>query len=81
LNFSPLLRHIVQAMATAVEQAAAVLVLASRNYRESENCRSEASYAYQKRKPIIPIMAQGGYRPDGWLGFLMGTSASGQVIL
>ena len=63
----------IEAMADAVEHAAVVVLLASRRYRESENCRSEACYAYQKRRPIIPVMAQESYTPEGWLGFIMGT--------
>lgn len=63
----------IEAMADAVEHAAVVVLIASRRYRESENCRSEACYAYQKRRPIIPVMAQERYSPEGWLGFVMGT--------
>lgn len=63
----------IEAMAEAVERAATVVVLASRRYRESENCRSEASYAYSRRKPIVPVLAQEHYKPEGWLGFIMGT--------
>lgn len=63
----------IEAMADAVEHAAVVVLLASRRYRESENCRSEACYAYQKRRPIIPVMAQESYTPEGWHGFIMGT--------
>ena len=27
----------------------------------------EANYAYKKQKPIIPLMVEEGYDPDGWL--------------
>ena len=33
---------------------------------------SEASYAYKKRRPIVPLMMEEGYDPDGWLGALVG---------
>ena len=62
-----------EAMAKAVENAAVVLVCVSQRYKESPNCRSEAEYAYQLRKDIIPLMMQRNYKADGWLGMLVGT--------
>ena len=62
-----------EAMAKAVENAAVVLVCVSQRYKESPNCRSEAEYAYQLRKDIIPLMMQNNYKADGWLGMLVGT--------
>lgn len=62
-----------EAMAKAVEQAAVVLICVSQRYKESPNCRSEAEYAYQLRKDIIPLMMQKNYKADGWLGMLLGT--------
>lgn len=60
------------AMADAVERAAAVVVVFSRRYRESANCRSEAEFAYTSAKHIVPVKAESGYRADGWLGLLIG---------
>jgi hypothetical protein len=34
----------------------------------------EAQYAFQKKKPIIPLKLTEGYEADGWLGLLLGTS-------
>ena len=62
-----------EAMAKAVENASVVLVCVSQRYKESPNCRSEAEYAYQLRKDIIPLMMQRNYKADGWLGMLVGT--------
>ena len=62
-----------EAMAKAVEDASVVLICVSQQYKESPNCRSEAEYAYQLRKDIIPLMMQHSYRGDGWLGLLVGT--------
>ena len=62
-----------EAMAKAVESATVVLVCVSQRYKESPNCRSEAEYAYQLRKDIIPLMMQNNYKADGWLGMLVGT--------
>ena len=53
-----------EAMALAVEGAAAVLLCISKRYKESQACRAEAEYAYQQRKRIIPIMMERGYRCD-----------------
>ncbi|KAK3746536.1 hypothetical protein QZH41_007374 [Actinostola sp. cb2023] len=57
-----------EAMARAVEDSAVVLVCVSQKYKESSNCRSEAEYAFQLKKDIVPLMMEGNYRPDGWLG-------------
>lgn len=34
---------------------------------------SEAEYAYQLRKKIIPLMMERRFQPRGWLGIIMGT--------
>ena len=62
-----------EAMAKAVENAAVILVCVSERYKESPNCRSEAEYAYQLKKDIIPLKMQRNYTADGWLGMLAGT--------
>ncbi|XP_048584283.1 uncharacterized protein LOC5504951 [Nematostella vectensis] len=62
-----------EAMANAVEKSAVVLMCASRKYKDSVNCRSEAEYAYTQKKPIVPLMMENGYKPDGWLGMIMGS--------
>lgn len=62
-----------EAMARAVEESAAVLVCVSKRYKESQACRTEAEYAFQQRKKIIPVLMERDYKPSGWLGALMGT--------
>ena len=32
----------------------------------------EAEYAFQLKKPIIPLMMEENYKPDGWLGMIVG---------
>ncbi|KAK3103675.1 hypothetical protein FSP39_020930 [Pinctada imbricata] len=61
------------AMARAVEEASIVLVCFSKKYKDSDNCRAEAEYAFQQKKTIIPLKMELGYKPDGWLGFIIGT--------
>ena len=34
---------------------------------------TEAEYAFQLRKKIVPLMMEETYKPDGWLGILLGT--------
>ena len=38
-------------------------------------CRTylEAEYTYQLHKDVIPLMMDSKYRPDGWLGFIVGS--------
>ena len=58
-------------MAEAVENGSVVLVCVSRRYKESQNCRSEATYAYDLKKDIIPLMMECNYKGDGWLGLIV----------
>ncbi|KAK3083289.1 hypothetical protein FSP39_018644 [Pinctada imbricata] len=60
------------AMARAVEDAQIVLVCYSQKYKDSDNCRSEAEYAFQIKKKIIPVKLERQYKADGWLGFVIG---------
>jgi hypothetical protein len=64
----------VDTMALAVEGSAVVMLGVSRAYKESSNCRMEAQYALQKKKPLVPLMLVEGYEADGWLGLMLGTS-------
>ena len=62
-----------EAMALAVEGSAAVVCCISRRYKNSQACRTEAEYAFQQRKRIIPVIFEKGFKATGWLGALMGT--------
>ena len=35
-------------------------------YKLSPNCRAEAEYYFNIRKPIVPLIMQMDYTPDGW---------------
>ncbi|XP_072044548.1 uncharacterized protein [Amphiura filiformis] len=63
---------ILAGMADAVEESDVILVCLSRKYKESLNCRTEASYAYKLKKPLVPLLVEDNYNPDGWLGALVG---------
>ena len=46
---------------------------------------TEAEYAFTLHKDIVPLMMESNYRPDGWLGIIMGSKlwidfSSGQNI-
>lgn len=61
-----------ESMAHAVENAAVVLICMSEKYKQNPNCRTEAEYTFQLKKDYIPLMLQKKYRPDGWLGTILG---------
>ena len=61
-----------EAMAMAVEEAFCVVTVISSGYKDSAACRTEAEYAYQLRKPIIPVKNE-DYTATGWLGAVTGT--------
>ncbi|KAL8570158.1 hypothetical protein ACOMHN_030955 [Nucella lapillus] len=62
-----------EAMALAVERAAVVLICMSDKYKASPSCRTESEYIFRLHKDIVPLRLQQGYRPDGWLGILVGS--------
>jgi len=62
-----------EAMAAAIEQSDAIIMCVTHRYKESQACRTEAEYAYTKKKPMIPVMLEKNYAPDGWLGIIMGS--------
>ncbi|XP_076444162.1 uncharacterized protein LOC143282414 [Babylonia areolata] len=51
------------AMAQGVEGAEAFLMCMSQGYFDSNNCHSEAGYARQTNKPIIPLKMQKDFEP------------------
>lgn len=58
-----------ESMADAIEQSLCILMGMTEKYKMSSNCRLEAEYAINLNKPIIPLILQKGYKPDGWYLF------------
>ena len=61
-------------MAEAVSKASVILCIITEKYKESANCRREASYAHDLDQPIIPIVMERDYTPGakwGWLGLII----------
>jgi len=61
-----------ESMATAVENAYVILICMTKKYKESPNCRAEAEYTSVLKKNFIPLILDANYRPDGWLGIMLG---------
>ena len=55
-----------EAMALAIENSSVILMCMTEKYKQSSNCRAEAEYAFQLNKPIVPLIMQAKYKPDGW---------------
>jgi hypothetical protein len=63
-----------EAMAGAVEGAAAVVMCLSAKYQASRNCRLEGEYAHLVSKPIVPVLlTPWPWRATGWLGLITGS--------
>ena len=45
----------------------------SDTYKRSANCQSEAEYAFNRKKHIVPLKMRKDFAADGWLGFILGT--------
>jgi len=59
------------AMADAIENSNILLICMSDAYKQSVYCQSEAHYAFEKRRRLIPLIMKSHYKPDGWLGFIV----------
>eukprot|EP00057_Strongylocentrotus_purpuratus_P013055 XP_011667529.1 PREDICTED: uncharacterized protein LOC105439818 [Strongylocentrotus purpuratus] len=56
------------AMAKAVENADIVIACITPGYQDSQDCRTEATYAYECKKKIIPVKVSTDFEASGWLG-------------
>jgi hypothetical protein len=65
------------AMADAIENSEFILICMSDAYKQSAYCQSEAHYAFERRRYLIPLIVKPHYRPDGWLGIM----ASGKIYI
>ena len=55
---------ILDEMVKAVDSSQYVICCISRDYSKSDNCMGEMKYARDKKKTIIPVVAEKGYVPD-----------------
>jgi len=62
-----------QAMADAVENSEFVILCMSDSYKRSVYCQAEAEYAFNCKRRLLPLIVRQEYRPDGWLGLLLGS--------
>jgi hypothetical protein len=51
-----------------------VVVFVTSAYKESANCRLECEYAFEQKKPVVWVMCEPDYKPNGWLGLKMGAA-------
>jgi hypothetical protein len=61
------------AMADAVENSEFVMMCMSDSYKQSTYCQAEAEYAFKCKRRLLPLIMRPGYKPDGWLGFMIGS--------
>ena len=62
-----------ESMANAIEESSCVLMCMTEKYKQSANCRLEAEYCINQNKPIVPLIMEKAYKPDGWLGIILGS--------
>ncbi len=55
-----------EATVEAIELSWCFLICITQKYKESNECRIEAEYALKLKKPLVPILLQSFYNPDGW---------------
>jgi len=72
LDVRDMKENVNDAMADAVENAYLVMVFMTSKYKESPNCRKECEYADDQGVPVCYIMGEENYKPNGWLGILVG---------
>lgn len=72
-SFFILLILAMSAMAAAVENSEFVIMCMSDSYKRSTYCQAEAEYAFKCKRHLIPLKMRAGYKPDGWLGLMIGS--------
>lgn len=72
IDFEHPFENLFDGMTSAIVNASIVLICYSDAYKRSSSCRLEAENAWKHKKPCIPIRMEYKYKPDGWLGFLLG---------
>ncbi|CAF4365419.1 unnamed protein product, partial [Adineta steineri] len=72
IDFDQMHGNVMDAMAQAIDQSEIIIICMSEHYRQSNYCRAEAHYAFQRQRQIVPVLMQKHYKPDGWLLFLIG---------
>jgi hypothetical protein len=65
------------AMANAIENSNVILICMSDAYKQSVYCQSEAHYAFERQRRLVPLIMEPRYKPDGWLGFIV----SGKIYI
>ncbi|THD19436.1 TIR domain [Fasciola hepatica] len=63
----------VDAMADAIENAAALVLGVSQSFKNSPHCRQEVRYAYKLGVPLYPLQLEPDFTADGWLGLVLAT--------
>ena len=56
-----------------MEYSQFILICMSETYKRGTRCRSEADYAFKRKKHIIPIKMVEDYTADGWLNVIQGS--------
>ncbi|CAF4309767.1 unnamed protein product, partial [Adineta steineri] len=72
IDFDQMHGNVMDAMAQAIDRSEIIIICMSEQYRQSNFCRAEAHYAFQRQRRIVPVLMQKHYKPDGWLLFLVG---------
>ncbi|CAF4046622.1 unnamed protein product [Adineta steineri] len=72
IDFDQMHGNVMDAMAQAIDRSEIIIICMSEQYRQSNFCRAEAHYAFQRQRRIVPVLMQKHYKPDGWLLFLIG---------
>ncbi|CAF1477773.1 unnamed protein product, partial [Rotaria sordida] len=63
---------VAECMAEAIDRSRVMLICYSHAYKESAACRSEATYAHDLKRTIIPVRMDNKYRANGWLKMILG---------
>ena len=53
-------------MAEGVGNAAVIIPFMTEQYEASTNCKLELKFSQQTGVPIVPVMMQKDYKPQGW---------------
>ena len=64
-----------EAVAEGIEHSACVLICISDLFKRDNHCQAEVQYAFQRKRPLIPVIVRKGGKPDGWLSSIVNKKA------
>jgi hypothetical protein len=72
IDLENMYRSTISRMAEAIQNSEFIIICMSHRYQTSPYCQTEGEYTYKLQRSFIPLIVEKDYKPNGWLGALIG---------